>query len=58
MTVTLPLWSLPVLLTLVAFIWALNFRSTHFADGIFLIFRLGIAAIVSLITWLIWALLT
>lgn len=58
MTLTLPLWFLPLLLTLASYMWALNFRTTHFADGVFLVFRLGAATIVSLMVWLIWALLT
>ncbi len=60
---TFEMWMIPLLVTIVAYLWALLTPGYHFGDeqGIGIDFlpslRGGIATIVSLAAWLVWALL-
>jgi len=61
LTIMLGWWIAPALVTLLAFIIAGNnlpVYSRGYGDGIAGVFILGVAIIVSLIAWLVWAVLT
>lgn len=53
LSLTLPLWYLPLLFTAAAYMWALKNP-----ENFWLLYRLMAATIISLVSWLVWALLT
>ena len=61
-TITIGMWVMPTLLTILSFIWAYSKRDTgggNYLDfsGMFDLIYYGIATIISLISWLVWSLL-
>jgi hypothetical protein len=54
-------WLIPMAVTIAAFVWALwtsSYDRGGYAEGLVTAFSLLVASIVSLVAWLIWALLT
>ncbi len=55
MTITIGLWIIPLIITIVAFISALIHSDDDWLGGFF---EMVLALLVSLVSWLIWAVIT
>lgn len=62
MSLALAWWAFPMAITGCAFAWAALASAPSdrpsYADGVLMIFAYGVALILSLIAWLIWAVMT
>ena len=64
MTITISWWAIPLIITIISFIvaWRLKPKNvggdySFIGDGIAFLFFYGIATVVSLVSWLIWAII-